>query len=110
MKIFIEWDGMHYPHLCTDYFVSKKAAKESKRITKVVDEIQGTKTKKYKINKENLDFFKNKGIEHYTSEQSDISGKWLKKLAKEIFDYVIYGSNDLSFLKDFDKDSNYLKS
>lgn len=110
MKIFIEWDEMHYPHLCTDYFISKKAAKESESITKVVDEIQGTKTKKYKINKENLDFLKNKGIEHYTSEQSDISGKWLKKLAKEIFSYVIYGSNDLSFLKDFDEDSNYLKN
>ena len=110
MEIFIEWDGIHYPHLCTDYFVNKKAEKKSEIITKIVDEIQGTKTEKYKINKENLDFLKSKGIEHYTIEQSDISGKWLNKLAKEIFGYVIYDSNDLSFLKDFDEDSNYLKN
>ena len=57
-----------------------------------------------------MDFLKSKGIEHYTIEQSDISGKWLNKLSKEIFGYVIYDSNDLSFLKDFDEDSNYLKN
>ena len=28
MEIFIEWDGIHYPHLCTDYFVNKKAEKK----------------------------------------------------------------------------------
>lgn len=110
MKIFIEWDEIHYPHLCTDYFINKKATKKSEIITKVIDEIQGTKSEKYKINKENLDFLKSKGIKHYTIEQSDISGNWLNKLAKEIFGYVIYDSNDLSFLKDFDEDSNYLKN
>ena len=46
MKIVIEWDGIHYPHLCTDYFVNKKAEKKSEIITKVIDEIQGTKTEK----------------------------------------------------------------
>lgn len=30
MKIFIEWDGIHYPHLCTDYFVNEKAEKNLK--------------------------------------------------------------------------------
>lgn len=110
MKIFIEWDEMHYPHLCTDYAVSEKAAKEIERATKIIDEIQGTKTKKYKINKKNLDYLRNKNIKYYTTEQSKVCGKWFNKLAKEIFNYIIDGSNDLSFLKDFDKDSNYLKN
>ena len=30
MEIFIEWDGIHYPYLCTDYFVNKKAEKNPK--------------------------------------------------------------------------------
>ena len=107
MEIFIEWDEMHYPHLCTDYAVSEKAAKLVERAIKIVDEIQGTKTKKYFITKANLDYLRNKNIQHYTTEQSKVCGKWFDKLAEEIFNYIIDGSEETSFLKYFDNDGHY---
>ena len=90
-----------------DYAVSKEAAEKVDAMLKTLEKIQGYTAKKYFITKENLDYLRNKNIEHYTTEQSKVCGKWFDKLAEEIFNYIIDGSEEISFLKYFDNNGHY---
>jgi hypothetical protein len=102
MELHIEWDGKHYPRLCSDDICISNDAKE---LLSILDKLEG-KPKRFEITKENLELLKKLNIKYWNSQTiydkdgNVVKNKYFDSMEKKIFDYLLGKTDDLSFLKD----------
>lgn len=102
MELHIEWDGKHYPRLCSDDIYISNDAKE---LLSILDNLEG-KPERIEITKENLELLKKLNIKYWNSQTIyDENGKVVKNkyfdtMERKIFDYLLGKTEDLSFLNE----------